>query len=254
MIETSKLREPAASSSNRETHRGRSEFRSRPEARDVPADFAKVAPRMSHIALRSHYHAGAQTITRWLVEAGIATKGHAKPFMPVPDGFAALAGTMSNGALSRHFGVSDHTAARWRREVGLPLRFVPQLKPVPPGFEAMATRLPRTQLAKHFSCSVDTIVRWAEETGTTLIQGYRGHNRSYGARNVSVIDTRNDSLASRAQTYLQRFYPVWRCDEQGRFDPKGSHFRCDGVTRTTEEMIERARRKGFDENEWRRAA
>lgn len=126
-------------------------------------------------------------------------------------------------------------------------------QPPPPDFAARAAVLTRLELMAHYDRGADVITRWCRQAG---VKPYRPPLPRYRRerRVVSVIDTRDDSEASRAQSYLQRFYPVWRCNPDGTFNPKGSHFRCDGITRTTEEMIERAKRKGWNPDEWRQAA
>ena len=176
-------------------------------------------------------------------------------YRPMPEDYRIWAAVECDAQIRRRYEAGNSTAARWRKQSGIPRphqhRTPVNYRPVPDTFAQMAATMPRSMLAIHFNCGVTTVQRWANETGVVLRKGRPAGKRGF---NVVTIDTRTDSEASRAQSFLQRFYPVWRCDELGRFDPKGTHFRCDGITRTQDEMIERAVRKGWQRDDWRRIA
>jgi hypothetical protein len=184
--------------------------------RPMPADFPQVAPGKSIRWLARHYSARNEVIMRFFEESG-ALRLYQVPSVrkPVPDDFAEFAPIESSRELTVRYETSSDTVARWRREKGIP--------------------------APHFVHTEETKPK-------------RHYRRAVEQRLSIVMDNRDGSEASRAQSWLQRFYPVWRCDPEGTFNPKGTHFRCDGIIRTSDEMIERAKRKGFDQDEWRRAA
>ena len=229
--------------------------------RPMPPDFLEVAPTLSQLGLRQHYKTGVDTVIRWLREAQVQSLGvKRRKRFEVPSDFATYAPLMSNGALGFRYGVSDHTAARWRDECGIApyieaARKGVILKRLPDDFADVARTMSRKRLRMHYGVGSEIIRRWCFEAGVNPPKPtQRFYRRQVERGTVVAIDTRDGSEASRAQSWLQRYYPVWRCTPEGTFDPKGSHYRCDGIVRTQAEMIERAKRKGFNPDEWRQAA
>lgn len=240
----------------------------RGDVRPMPSDFRELAGGMTHTVARKHWRTSTLCVLRWYREAGIEPREPLKGVTrSAPKDFHVWAPVETSAQLCKRYRSSDLTVARWRRETGIAApkySHVAAGKPpngnkprvIPDGFAKAAQTMTRSQLAKHFGAGETTIKRWAKEAGVKLPTGRprAASKNGWGHSKVVVIDTRDNSLASRAQSFLQRFYPVWRCNEDGTFNPAGSHYRCDGITRTADEMIERARRKGFDENRWRLAA
>lgn len=229
--------------------------------RPMPDDFLTLAPGKSHNWLRAHYTTGDKCVTRWLKEAGIAVaEGRSSPKnkLPVPADFAAWAPKETSAELCLRYSVADGTVARWRREAGIPTPYMTgerRLKPIPADFADKVRELGRNQAMHHYGVSGDLMGRWLRESGLAVSRRAPIRFKRAAEKRLAVVcDNRDGSEASRAQSWLQRFYPVWRCDELGRFDPKGSHFRCDGITRTQDEMIERAVRKGWQRDDWRSLA
>lgn len=188
----------------------------------------------------------------------------AQPLRPVPIDFREVAPGKPLRWLATHYRTRIQAVCRWFDEAGIPR---PNTRPAnrkecPPDFHLYAPHETNPELMVRFNLSQDLVARFRRQTGCVAPHFAKGASRrspirfkrAAEKRLAVVMDNRDDSEASRAQSYLQRFYPVWRCKEDGTFDPKGSHFRCDGITRTQEEMIERAVRKGWQRDDWRRIA
>ena len=229
--------------------------------RPIPEDFRVVAPGKTQAELAKHYRASLRLIVQWQDDSGIECERRLANHIPMPEDFPTMALTKSDAEIGRELGVSGHVPARWRRKLGLPasnFTGAGQEKPIPEDFERLCATMTRKEIAEHCGVSLHTVSRWVKTSGCVPVKGVPGPRYTRGKyRNplkLYTMDTRRDCRASRAQSFLQRYVPVWRCSETGQFDPKGSHFRVDGIIRTEEEMIARAERKGFGAEEARWAA
>jgi hypothetical protein len=189
--------------------------------RPVPADFAKWAKVETNEQLKVRYCTGSGALARWRNETGIHGKGRkgCRPtnYKPTPADFAELAPTMTRRELMHRFGIGDFVLKRWLHEARTDYR--------------------------------------AEEVRSARVRAARSRPAAhYGSHKNYVLDSRDGGIHSRAQSFLQRIGPVFRCTETGQPSPRGSHFMVWGRVLTPDDMMERAKRRGFDSDEWRRAA
>lgn len=195
-------------------------FRPRPHRRrPMPTDLAELARNHSLSWLSRHYCAGKSTVQRWCAEAGVKPDPARCDRRPIPGDFAALAPTMTMTALVRHYGTHHDTVARWAAEVGVeppPYRRPPPsaTKPEPTGYRRLSGTAKRSYIATH-----------------------------YHYRDVS--------LEGRAADHLRRWTFVFRCTEGGAADREGEFWRYGNRVMTGPELVERAKRHGFDPDEWR---
>lgn len=162
---------------------------------------------------------------------GRAGKRKRRHMLPPPDDFADNARDMNALALSRRYGVSSRVIARWCSEANVTLA---KYTPTPEQRAATSEAIRRYNASRARQAS------------------YAGPKSTFVARLPQ-----DSSHEGRAADHLRRFAPLYRCTEHGRADPKGSHWSygySDPLILTAEEMVERARAKGWDADEWRRVA
>jgi hypothetical protein len=149
-------------------------------------------------------------------------------------------------------------------------------KPLPSDFAQVAATRSVLDLRKHYGVGERTIRRWLAEAGIVRTRACRFGGREMPARAVKVAtpkadstrpsaarsvwrqpgprplpDARDNSRAGMAAQYLQKFGPVFRCNAEGRLDPRGTHWNRGGRTvLTDDEIMERARSKGWDPDAW----
>ncbi len=178
----------------------------------------------------------------------------------IPDDFEKVAKGKTLIQLAKHYKRSQSTIVAWRRAKGIPgLKPVapPKKKlarpPAPAGFAAAARSMTENALRVRFHAGVAMIRHWCKEEGVTPLKPVKG---SWGqARPAPMVDYRENSLAGKAAQYLQRFGPVVRCDESGRLEGKHTHWLRGGRTiLTDDEIMDRARRNGWNPDDWKRLA
>lgn len=226
-----------------------------PAIRPIPADFTEVALKLgrSTTRIQGHYSAGQATVARWMAEAGIPSIGCS--LRPVPDDFARVAPTMFQSKLAKHYKTSEKAVKRWIKETGIaPMKAVNVTKfkalPVPDGFAELAPTMFNAELARHYGASYKTIRRWLTEAGVEAKHyKLRPHKSSKGARTVAnilprqIVKTHVKSIYDEAADALRRErFPVNRCDDRGRFDPKGDFWRVGWSVLTADELLQRAAR------------
>lgn len=81
-----------------------------------------------------------------------------------------------------------------------------------------------------------------------------GFDKALDSQNYHNWVNRDTSLAGQAADYLRRFGPVVRCDDRGRYNENGTHWRRNFSVLTADEIIERAEANGFDSRAWARLA
>jgi hypothetical protein len=126
---------------------------------------------------------------------------------------------------------------------------------VPEDFARLAGYKTRADLAKHYGVSVDTITRWRRVAGLRRFPvTSTAHFRSPGLSAAMTRGRRDETLAGRAVDHLRRYGPVYRCREDGEPDFAGRFWNRGGHVLTDDDVIQRARRLGFDPDSWRRLA
>lgn len=175
---------------------------------------------------------------------------------PMPDDFPEVAPTMSTDALARHYRAGAGKVLKWLKDIGIQrssadTRF--RARPVPEGFAGLARELTTHELVDRFGVSADTIKRWRRAAGVRLRQRRNFVTRGPGTNiHTPAMDT---SLAGRAVTdCLRQKGPIWRCNANGQFNPKGQWWNRGGHVLTDDEVIARAERLGWDRDQWRRLA
>lgn len=84
--------------------------------------------------------------------------------------------------------------------------------------------------------------------------GLRRATGNFAPDRAPQIRGRCQGQADMAAQFLQRFAPVFRADADGSANPKGESWRYGSAILTEAELFERAERKGFDPDGWRRLA
>lgn len=102
--------------------------------------------------------------------------------------------------------------------------------------------------AKHYHASLATVTRWRRElelTPQARMKKGIGQSRQRGFIARPLITVRDTSIAGQAVDYLRRYGSVYRCDQFGKPDPRGSHWKRNFTILTDDEIIARARRLGW---------
>jgi hypothetical protein len=175
----------------------------------------------------------------------------------IPDDFAEFAVGKTILQLAKHYKRSQCTIVAWRRAKG-----IPGLKPAPPprsttivrrpppvGFAAAARSMTMSALRARFGAGKTTIKYWCEVEGVAPL---KPANAGWRQPKAAIdVDYRENSLAGKAARYLQKFGPVVRCDANGRVNPQGTHWLRGGrAILTDDELMERARRNGWNPDAW----
>lgn len=221
--------------------------------RPMPYDFAAKAREFdrSMSKLIRHYGAGSNAVARWMKEAGIPTLKVVKRSPPAD--FAQIAPTMVMSALLVHYRADDATVKRWVSETGIS----PKARgnggkrgaPAPEDFAQVAPTMGIVALAEHYGISHKTIKRWINETGIQAKPCNRRPSTNKAKQNVSrilprqIVQTRISTIYEEAADTLRRErFPVNRCDDRGRFDPKGKFWRVGWSILNNDELLQRAAR------------
>lgn len=164
--------------------------------------------------------------------------------MPIPANFDPATPLKQSAKLH---GISVATAHKWRVKMGY----------VPPREDLWADDDVRTlkslysgHSAQHIAATLGRTVAAVKSKAIAL--GLRRSTGQFAPDRAPQIRGRCQGHADMAAQHLQRFAPVFRCTAEGDADPKGSHFRYGNSVLTEAEMIERAERKGFDPDGWKR--
>lgn len=217
--------------------------------RPMPADFADNAW-LGMRELKVKYRSCFRTIARWRAELGGSDPRD--PLANPPADFAAMAAKSNKTMLKQHYGVGDDRLRTWLRVSGIPAAS-PQFtkrRQAPDDLAELARTMTVTQIANHYRCYWGTAKRWLEEAGIEAgaasqpvpAKGasggfvFRGHAAVRQAR-----DMRMYSVHDQAADVLRRErFVVFRCDERGRADQKGAHWRIGNTLLTPDELLARA--------------
>lgn len=196
-------------------------------SKPVPADFAEIAPHRTRHQLCVRYQAQYLAVDRWLAETSLEPLKDDR--RAAPPEFAELAPRYTAHRLGVMLKACHKTVRRWAQELGIEIHS----NPIPREPKPRKPRAPRVR----------------ERKAPVLRQKYwRGAPKSFDHRNVDM------SVEGRAADYLRHIAPVYRCDERGRFLATGKFWRTGNVLMTTDELIDRAMRKGFNPDAWKALA
>ncbi len=194
----------------------------------------------------------------WIAKPG----SRAGDIRHIPADFAERWQTNSLEALAEHYGRGITTVRLWASRLGLSRPRGAHLSAstansMPSNFAQMQSGYTIQQLMAHYRVGRDIIRRWMKEAG---IQRDRFQQPlrliKPNAYATSPVDRphRDSSRAGMAADFLRRFGPVARCDERGRFDPTGTHWRRGSTVLDAAEVIDRAERNGWQPDAWKRVA
>ncbi len=206
--------------------------------RPAPDDFQTLAPTMTCSEIMRHYRVSWPNVKRWCRQLGVTPKPQARFEHPVPVDFKAMAAKMHVNGLKRHYGHNDRLIRRWLKVAGVE--------------------------ARPFNASDATKKQWEEKPIRPRAAKPRnrgkqaeGMRRPVKGRVVFPVRPRqaprDASTVGDAADYLKRwFVPVYRCNERGNLvqTTNPTHFRIGNAIVSTEEMLERARRKGWNPHAW----
>lgn len=132
-------------------------------------------------------------------------------------------------------------------------------KPRPADLADNAATMTTSALARHYRVHHDTVERWLADTGVTPAARRRAQKPrpkavSYAGPKSAFVGTlpRDASLEGQAADVLRRLTFVYRCGETGAADQKGRFWRYGNAVLTGPELVERAKRHGFDPEGWKR--
>jgi transposase len=245
----------------------------------MPADFAEIA-HLSNRDLMARFGVSESSLTTWRRRVGKGKTHGGRPPRPVPDDFREVAPGKSSRSLAAHYGIAAVVISRWRDECGIPpferqkmgATFRKRNLPVPDDLAERAAEMGFVQLCVHYARNGKTVRRWLNETGISPV--LRRHKamvrpvrRVPAIRKAkptpgyvalpqpSRISLRKSGREEDAAQHLRRYFiGVFHCDEDGRAKQDGTHWRCGNAVLTGAELIERAVRKGFDPEAWKRLA
>lgn len=121
---------------------------------------------------------------------------------------------------------------------------------VPDEFEVILRKLGSQGAARHFHASLGTVTRWRREIGLRPQERARkpsmfGAVRSRGFSERPLLLRRDFTLAGQAADFLRRYGSVYRCDANGKPNPKGVCWKRNFSVLTDEEIMGRATRLGW---------
>lgn len=185
-----------------------------PPRRDMPEDFAALAPAMTVNAATHHWKTGRNIVLRWAIEAGIELQAQKGCMEPAPENWSELCADLSATAMRKKFGWGAGIIKRWSEETQIFPRdgrrdvIRPQLR-----FAARTIRKAKPNI------------------------GRKGHGQTtfHDCRTKSLWDEAADVLR------LER-WTVYRCNQRGAYDEKGEFWRVGNVVVSPDDLLRRADR------------
>ena len=193
-----------------------------------------------------------------------------------PERVADLRKLVAEGLTAREvaekFGVTRKAVigATWRNGIHGWNRADP--KTVPADFVERYETARFAELARHYGVSVTTIKRWQSLKGLKRGTGYWTREKADTVRSApkskaGPVDRphMDHSQAGLAASFLRRDrWIVFRCNADGRAvdtlrgngkpNPDASHWRCGTAVCTDDELIARAKRRGWNPDAWQQVA
>lgn len=216
--------------------------------RSMPADFKERAPTMSLDQIRREWRIGYKRARQWLAMAGHPREAQHRRGMP--EGFAAVAESWTSARLQRHFQITEYLVLQFRKQLGISVRHRGTAIEIPEGFAAAALSVPAPLLAERYGISTSLARKWRFRLG--IRPNFKRQYRRDGSTKVRAPAAR--STIDMAARHLGRICPTYRCRENGQADPTGDFWRYGRVVLTPDEMIERAKRHGYEPDAWRKLA
>lgn len=199
--------------------------------RPMPDDFLEKAPHLHISAAIRHWKAGLRAVNRWYAEAGLRPANfdyHARrprPTVPAPDDFAQLAPTLTLRELMHHYRRGTKVIARWCKESGVSYRPTDR-------------------------CEIMRRVQATRKRSSKPFQRRQPISRArrivYNGPKSKPLPERDWSIHGQAADHLRPIAPVYRCSKRGGFDPKGDHYRFGNAVLTPDELLRRAKAKGWE--------
>ena len=234
-----------------------------------PPDFAEHAQERTEELKRRYGIRSDTPIKRWRKEVGIG--GRPSRLKPPPVDFAEQATKLTRKGLARHYGVKWRAIERWVCETGAEPqdRVAPvPLAEKPADFAAVAPTMILKDLMERYSRSHSVIRRWCRESGVVPLSFERPQreprakpqpfHRVKAVPGQMVLPAASRPIALKAGAeeeaaqHLRRHFPfVYRCTERGGADQRGKFWRVGAVVLTPRELVEKAKRYGFDPDRWR---
>lgn len=171
-------------------------------------------------------------------------KKKTRPIKPAPSDFVevfARIGVIYKTA--KHYRVSHTTCSRWVKELGLKAPNPHGKKDAPDDFKEIAPTMIKQELAIHYQVSAQIINRWLIECNVEAMR-YKPVFQPFfinpRVKTSTIPPAKNDHEHHRAANYLRKFMAVSSCDEQGKYQENGSHYRIGYSIFTHQEVIDRA--------------
>lgn len=117
-------------------------------------------------------------------------------------------------------------------------------KPLPADFAETRQKLGSVaHLTKHYGVSWRVVGRWIKEAGMPSLRGehLKGKQPAFGFSAVKGLN--NYGPEEQAADILRKRAAVFRCDENGRANPKGRFWRVGNVVCDADELLARAARR-----------
>lgn len=169
---------------------------------------------------------------------------------PIPDDFAEMAAASNYKQLAAHYKASPNTVNRWIKESGaVALNTTPQKIKPPADLAARVVGLNYTEAARELGVCTSVARRFMQEAGIDPAPVKRTTTHLPKLPDFQRTDDRYQrdmSIVGQAADHLKRISAVWRCNERGSPDPAGKLWRRGSAILTDEELLERARFKGFE--------
>ena len=163
----------------------------------------------------------------------------------VPDNLVQLyLETRSSEKVAIILGVGSSTVCKWLKDAGVQINVANTRHPIPADFAEHAPHMTQGQLEAAYSASHGVVRRWLGDAGVSprkVVVVPIARDRGPGYVNIAPSQTYGPEDA--AADTLRKFGAVFRCDERGRADHKGTHWRFGNVVLTGDELIARAERK-----------
>lgn len=143
-----------------------------------------------------------------------------------------------------------HGLGPWKHVAALPT------KPDRDAYAKRMNELSPDQMAEVYGVTRKTVYKWARLFGLAWPESKRAWHSRRLMHAKPVIQTageayqRDMSEAGQAADFMRRDRPVFRCDLNGKQAQGGKYWMCGIVWMTDDELINRARSKGFRAVRW----